>query len=335
MKALITGITGQDGSYLAEFLLSKNYQVHGLVRRSSVDNLGRISHILSDIELHRGNLADGESINSVICSVVPDEIYNLGAQSDVFSSFHSPNYTAQVNGLSVDLILGAMKRHCPHCKLYQASTSELYGNANESPQNEQTAFSPNSPYAVAKLHAYWSAVNYRNSFGIYAANGILFNHESPRRGLDFVTKKIAQGMARIYCKDIDVIYLGDLNSCRDWGFAPDYVEAMWMILQQPMPDDFVVATGVSHSVREFCEESAKLIGYELRWKGVGVDEIGYDNNTGKILVKVDPRYYRPSDIHNLLGDITRAKEILKWSPKTTFEQLVEKMVSSELDILQN
>jgi len=332
MKALITGITGQDGSYLAELLLKKNYEVHGMVRRSSSDNyLGRISHLLPNIQIHRGNLADGESINSIVCSVKPDEIYNLGAQSDVFSSFHSPNYTAQVNGFSVDLILGAIKRCCPLCKLYQASTSELYGNATESPQNENTRFSPNSPYAVAKLYAYWSVVNYRNNFGIYAANGILFNHESPRRGLDFVTRKISQDIVRVHRGQQDAVCLGDLNSRRDWGFAPDYVEAMWLILQQPMPDDFVVATGISHSVRQFCEEASKILGYELVWSGTGVDECGSDKNTGKTIIKVNPDYYRPSDIRELIGDYTKAKDVLKWSPKINFRQLVEKMVSSELE----
>lgn len=335
-RALITGITGQDGSYLAEFLLDKGYEVHGLVRRSSVHGTERIDHLLADdlITLHDGDLSDSTSIVRVVSSVQPDEIYNLAAQSHVGVSFDAAEYTGDVDALGVLRILEAvhMLGLDKTCKIYQASTSELYGKVEEVLQNEDTPFHPFSPYAVAKQYGFWMVKEYRDAYGMFACNGILFNHESERRGENFVTRKITKAAARISLGLQDHLELGNLDSLRDWGYAKDYVECMWMILQHDVPDDFVIATGVQHSVREFVEWSFAHVGIELDWEGEGVDEKGYDRATGKMLVCVNPAFYRPTDVVDLWGDPTKAKTVLGWDPqKTTCEELCRIMVEHDLE----
>jgi len=325
--ALITGITGQDGSYLAELLLEKDYEVHGIVRRSSLINTHRIDHIYPQLHLHYGDLTDATNLISVIKKVEPDEIYNLGAQSHVKVSFETPDYTAQVDGLGTLRVLEAVRLLGMEKKtrIYQASTSELYGEVQETPQSETTPFHPRSPYGVAKLYGYWIIKNYRESYKMHCSSGILFNHESPRRGETFVTRKITQGLSRISSGLQSSIELGNLNAKRDWGHAKDYVEAMWLMLQQDEPDDYVIATGQQYSVKEFIEEAAPIFGFNIEWMGEGLDEIGYDWGMKRTVVKVNDRYFRPAEVESLLGDATKAKEKLGWEPKTTFKELVEDM----------
>ena len=325
--ALITGITGQDGSYLAELLLEKGYEVHGIVRRSSLINTHRIDHIYDDLHLHYGDLTDATNIISVIKKVEPDEIYNLGAQSHVKVSFETPEYTGQVDALGTLRILEAVRLLGMEDKvrIYQASTSELYGLVQETPQTETTPFYPRSPYGVAKLYGYWIIKNYREAYGMYACSGILFNHESPRRGETFVTRKITRGLSRISVGLQDCLYLGNLNAMRDWGHAKDYVEAMWLMLQQDEAEDFVIATGEQHSVREFCEKAAPFFGLNFEWMGEGLDEVGFHWGAKKPIIKVDTKYFRPAEVETLLGDPTKAKEKLGWEPKTSFDELIEDM----------
>jgi len=325
--ALITGITGQDGSYLAELLLEKGYEVHGIVRRSSLINTHRIDHIYNQINLHYGDLTDSTNLVGIIQKVQPDEIYNLGAQSHVKVSFETPEYTGQTDALGTLRILEAVRLLGLEKKtrIYQASTSELYGLVQEVPQKETTPFYPRSPYGVAKIYGFWIVKNYREAYGMHASSGILFNHESPRRGETFVTRKITRALSRISSGQQDVLQLGNLNAKRDWGHAKDFVEAMWLMLQQDEPDDYVIATGVQYSVREFVEEAAPYFGMSIDWEGEGLDEIGIDKNTGKVVVKVNPKYFRPAEVETLLGDATKAKEKLGWEPRTSFKQLVEDM----------
>jgi GDPmannose 4,6-dehydratase len=336
--ALITGITGQDGSYLAEFLLKKNYIVHGIKRRTSLFNTDRIDHLYQDphvdnrnFMLHYGDMTDSSSLLHIIQKVQPDEIYNLAAQSHVAVSFEEPEYTANSDALGALRILEAIRilDLKEKTRFYQASTSELYGLVQEVPQKETTPFYPRSPYAVAKLYAYWITVNYREAYGIFACNGILFNHESPVRGETFVTRKITRGLARIKLGLQDCLYLGNLDAKRDWGHARDYVEVKWLILQQDHPEDFVVATGIQYSVREFIEAATKELGINISWKGKGVDEKGYDEK-GKCIVAVDERYFRPTEVESLLGDASKAKDKLGWAPKTTFSELVSEMIREDL-----
>ena len=342
--ALITGITGQDGSFLAEFLLKKGYEVHGTLRRSSSFNTGRIEHLYLDewvrdmkksrlINLHWGDMTDSSSLVRIINQIQPTEIYNLAAQSHVKVSFDVPEYTADADALGVLRLLEAV-RICGlehSCRIYQASTSELYGKVQEVPQSETTPFYPRSPYGVAKQYGFWIVKNYRESYGMYCVNGILFNHESERRGETFVTRKITLAAARIAQGFQDKLYLGNLNSLRDWGYARDYVECMWLIMQQPQPDDFVIATGEFHSVRDFCTLAFHYAGIELEWQGEGLDEKGIDKATGKVIVEVDKKYFRPAEVDQLLGDPTKAKTQLGWNPrKTTFDQLVKLMVEHDL-----
>ena len=343
-KALITGITGQDGSFLAEFLIEKGYEVHGVLRRSSSFNTGRIEHLYLDewvrdmkkrrlVELHWGDMTDSSSLIRIISEVKPDEIYNLAAQSHVKVSFDVPEFTADTDANGVLRLLEAVRiaglTHC--CRIYQASTSELFGLVQEVPQKETTPFYPRSPYGVAKLYGFWMMTNYRESYNMFCCNGILFNHESERRGETFVTRKITLAAARIAQGFQDKLYLGNLNALRDWGYAKDYVECMWLILQQEKPDDFVIATGHYHTVREFCTLAFKEAGIELRWEGEGVDEKGIDIATGKVLVEVDPKYFRPAEVDQLLGDPSKAKKLLGWNPqKTSFEDLVRIMVQHDM-----
>ncbi len=336
-KALITGITGQDGSYLAELLLKKSYEVHGIIRRSSSFNTGRIDHLHANPKingkcffLHHGDLSDSSNITRLLQQIKPDEIYNLGAQSHVRVSFDIPEYTADVDGLGTLRILDAIRDSKIKTKFYQASSSELYGEVQEIPQKETTPFYPRSPYGCAKLYAYWITKNYRESYGMFACNGILFNHESPRRGETFVTRKITRGLARIASGKHECIYLGNLDAKRDWGYAKDYVEGMWRMLQQKQPDDFVLATGETHSVREFIEECMKLLKIDFAWKGQGLKEVGYDKKTKKTLIKIDQRYFRPAEVDLLLGDPSKAKKKLGWKPETTFKQLVKIMLEEDL-----
>jgi len=326
--ALITGITGQDGSYLAELLLEKGYEVHGIVRRASLINTHRIDHIYDDIHLHYGDLTDATNIIGVIKKVEPDEIYNLGAQSHVKVSFETPEYTGNVDGLGTLRILEAVRLLGMEDKIriYQASTSELYGLVQEVPQRETTPFYPRSPYGVAKLYGYWIVKNYRESYGLHASSGILFNHESPRRGETFVTRKITRGLSRISTGQQDVLSLGNLDARRDWGHAKDFVEAMWLMLQQDKPDDYVIATGEQYSVRDFVDAAAPYFGMNIEWMGEGLDEVGYDWNTKRPVVKVDKKYFRPAEVETLLGDASKAKENLGWEPKISFKELVEDMV---------
>tara|TARA_B100000900_G_scaffold406559_1_gene417787 strand:- start:9674 stop:10678 length:1005 start_codon:yes stop_codon:yes gene_type:complete len=325
--ALITGITGQDGSYLAELLLELGYEVHGIVRRSSLINTHRIDKIYNDIHLHYGDLTDATNVISVIQKVQPDEIYNLGAQSHVKVSFELPEYTGQVDGLGTLRVLEAVRLLGMEKKtrIYQASTSELYGLVQATPQTETTPFHPRSPYGVAKLYGYWIIKNYREAYNMHCSSGILFNHESPRRGETFVTRKITQGLSRISVGLQDCLYLGNLDAKRDWGHAKDFVEAMYLMLQQDEPDDYVIATGEQHSVREFVEEAAPIFGMKIEWMGEGLDEVGYDWNTKRSVIKVRERYFRPAEVESLLGDPTKAKEKLGWEPTTSFKQLVEDM----------
>jgi len=325
--ALITGITGQDGSYLAEFLLHKGYKVHGIVRRSSLINTHRIDAIYDRIKLHYGDLTDPVNLMGVIREVKPTEIYNLGAQSHVKVSFEMPEYTSNVDGLGTLRVLEAVRMLGMEkdVRIYQASTSELYGEVQETPQTETTPFHPRSPYGVAKLYGYWIVKNYREAYGFHASSGILFNHESPRRGETFVTRKITQGLSRISVGLQNVLYLGNVNSKRDWGHAKDYVEAMWLMLQQDEPDDYVIATGEQYSVKDFVNEAAPYFGFKLDWMGEGLDEVALDLNTKRTVISVNEKYFRPSEVESLLGDATKAKEKLGWEPKTTFKQLVEDM----------
>ena len=336
-KALITGITGQDGSFLAEFLLEKGYEVHGMVRRSSVERRDRIEHLngRKNYYLHYGDMTDSLSIVNLLQKIEPDEIYNLAAQSHVQVSFDVPEYTADADGVGLLRILQAIRmlKIEKKCKVYQASTSELYGKVEEVPQNEKTPFHPYSPYAVAKLYAFWIAKEYREAYGMFVCNGILFNHESERRGETFVTRKITLAAARIAKGKQDKLYLGNMDSLRDWGYAKDYVECMWLILQQDKPDDFVVATGDQHSVKEFCQLAFHYAGIELDFRGEGKDMKGIDKATGRILVEVSPEFYRPTDVVNLWGDPAKARAVLGWNPtKTSFEELVRIMVEHDLAI---
>ncbi|WP_158904624.1 GDP-mannose 4,6-dehydratase [Burkholderia sp. L27(2015)] len=337
-KALITGVTGQDGAYLAELLLDKGYEVHGVKRRSSLFNTDRIDHLYQDphetnrrFVLHYGDMTDSSSLTRIIQQVQPDEIYNLAAQSHVAVSFEEPEYTANSDALGALRILEAIRILGLEKKtrFYQASTSELYGLVQETPQKETTPFYPRSPYAVAKLYAYWITVNYREAYGIYACNGILFNHESPVRGETFVTRKITRALARIKLGLQECLYLGNIDAKRDWGHAKDYVEMQWLMLQQERAEDFVIATGVQYSVREFVVAAAQEVGLEITWKGGGVDEKGYDAN-GKCIVAVDPRYFRPTEVETLLGDASKAKEMLGWTPKISFKELVSEMMREDL-----
>ena len=338
-RALITGITGQDGAYLAELMLKKNYEVHGIKRRASQFNTDRIDHLYQDphesdrrFVLHYGDLTDSTNLIRIVQQVQPDEIYNLAAQSHVQVSFETPEYTANADALGTlrlleaIRILGLEKK----TKFYQASTSELYGLVQETPQTEKTPFYPRSPYAAAKLYAYWITVNYREAYGIFGCNGILFNHESPVRGETFVTRKITRGLARIKLGFQDCVYLGNLDGKRDWGHARDYVELMWLMLQQEAPKDYVIATGLQHSVRDFVNIAGREVGFDLRWEGEGVAEKGYDRNTGKCIVAVDRRYYRPTEVDSLLGDASLAKKELGWEPKTSFEEMVAEMIARDL-----
>lgn len=337
-KALITGVTGQDGSYLAEFLLEKGYEVHGMIRRSSVEKRERIDQLSSDPDfyLHYGDLSDSMSLVSLINSVKPDEIYNLAAQSHVQVSFDVPEYTADVVATGVLRILEAV-RVCgleKSCRIYQASTSELYGKVEEVPQKETTPFHPYSPYAVAKQYGFWIVKEYREAYGMFAASGILFNHESERRGENFVTRKITLAASRIAQGKQEKLYLGNLSSLRDWGYARDYVECMWLILQHDCPEDFVIATGEQHTVREFCQLAFQCVGIELTFTGQGMEEKGIDKSTGKVLVEVSSEFYRPTDVVNLLGDPSKAKSILGWNPmRTSFKDLVRIMVESDMELV--
>jgi GDPmannose 4,6-dehydratase len=337
--ALIFGITGQDGAYLTEFLLDKGYEVHGIKRRSSSPNTGRIDHLYQDpheknrkLFLHYGDMTDASNITSVIQKVKPDEIYNLAAQSHVQVSFENAEYTAEVDAVGPLRILEAIRLLDlkDKTKFYQASTSELYGLVQETPQTEKTPFYPRSPYGVAKLYGYWITVNYREAFNIFACNGILFNHESPRRGETFVTRKITQAVSRIALNEQDTLFLGNLDAKRDWGYAKDYVEAMWMMLQQEKPDDYVIATGETHSVREFTELAFKEVGINIKWQNSGVEEEGIDKKTNKVVVKIDPRYFRPTEVDLLLGNPAKAKKAFGWQPKTSFQDLVKIMVAADL-----
>ena len=325
--ALITGITGQDGSYLAELLLEKGYEVHGIVRRSSLINTHRIDHIYKQIHLHYGDLTDATNLIGVIKKVEPHEIYNLGAQSHVKVSFETPEYTGQVDGLGTLRVLEAVRLlgMQDEVRIYQASTSELYGLVQAVPQTETTPFYPRSPYGVAKLYGYWIVKNYRESYGMHCSSGILFNHESPRRGETFVTRKITRGLSQISVGLQDVLYLGNLDAKRDWGHAKDFVEAMWLMLQQDEPDDYVIATGQQYSVREFVDKAAPYFGLRLEWQGEGLNEVAVDKITKRTVVAVDEKYFRPAEVESLLGDPTKAKEKLGWEPTTTFDQLVEDM----------
>ncbi|KAG5453436.1 GDP-mannose 4,6-dehydratase [Clonorchis sinensis] len=341
--ALITGITGQDGAYLAEFLLSKNYEVHGIIRRSSSFNTARVDHLYVAQQkmetrtffLHYGDMTDSSSLIRVISRVMPDEIYNLAAQSHVKVSFELSEYTGEVVALGTLRLLDAIRTcHLEKCvKFYQASSSELYGKAANTPQNEQTPFHPRSPYGVAKLYAYWIVVNYRESYNLFACNGILFNHESPRRGETFVTRKITRAVVRIKKGLQDVLELGNLNAERDWGFAGDYVQAMWLMLQQDEPDDYVIASGEKHSVREFTTLAFEHVGIHIRWEGEGLDEVGIDNATNIVRVRVVPRYFRPAEVDCLLGDCSKAREKLKWEPTCNFRQLIQLMVDADMQAL--
>lgn len=341
--ALLTGITGQDGSYLAELLLSKGYEVHGIIRRSSTFNTSRIDHLYADpkshregkMKLHYGDMTDSSSLVKIITLVRPREIYNLAAQSHVKISFDLSEYTAEVDAVGTLRLLDAI-RTCgleKEVRFYQASTSELYGKVAETPQNEKTPFYPRSPYACAKMYGYWIVVNYREAYNMFACNGILFNHESPRRGENFVTRKITRSVAKIHLGQLQYFQLGNLDSKRDWGHASDYVEAMWMMLQQDVPQDYVIATGEMHSVREFVEESFKYVGKEIEWKGEGVDEVGVEKGTDIVRVKVNTKYFRPTEVELLLGDASKAKRELNWRPKVSFEELVKDMMKADIELM--
>lgn len=336
-RALITGVTGQDGSYLAELLLRKGYEVHGVVRRASTFNRVRIDHLRDNPEyrerftLHYGDLGDSESLVSALRVARPDEVYNLAAQSHVGISFRMPTFTGEVSGLGVIRLLEAVRQVAPKARVYQASTSELFGKAEEVPQTESTPFHPRSPYAVAKMYAYWATVNFREAYGMFTANGILFNHESPRRGRNFVTRKITSAVAEIAAHKRDSVALGNLEARRDWGYAEDYVNAMWKMLQIDRPEDFVIGTGEAHSVREFAERAFAEAGIELEWSGSGADEVGRDRATGAVRVTVDPKYYRPAEVDFLLADPSKARRELGWRPEVGFSDLITMMVRADLD----
>ena len=333
-KAFITGVTGQDGAYLAEFLLKKNYEVHSIQRRISVFNTERIDHLLDNpkFKTYHGDLCDSSNLHTLLSRIQPDEVYNLGAQSHVAVSFEVPEYTAEVDALGTIRLLNAINDLGQSPKFYQASTSELFGGIPDTvPQNEKTPFYPKSPYGAAKLYAYWITVNYRESYGLFACNGILFNHESPIRGETFVTKKITKAVARIFFGKQEKIKLGNLNAKRDWGYAKDYVECMWLMLQQEQPDDYVIATGKTYTVKHFVEMAFEEIGINIKWEGNGINEKGKDSRTGKILVEIDPKYFRPAEVDILCGDPTKAKQKLEWEPKTTLKELVKLMVKSDLE----
>jgi GDPmannose 4,6-dehydratase len=340
-KAFVTGITGQDGSYLSELLIKKGYEVHGMIRRSSSFNTGRIDHLYNDPEiynrnlfLHYGDLTDSSNLNRLLEKIQPDEIYNLGAQSHVQVSFEVPEYTAEVDAIGTLRFLDAIKDTGISTRFYQASTSELYGKVIASPQDENTPFYPRSPYAVAKMYGYWILINYREAYNLFACNGILFNHESSRRGETFVTRKITRAVSRIKFGVQQYVSLGNLDSKRDWGYAPEYVEGMWRMLQQETPDDFVLATGETHTIREFVEKAFQELGMEIDWQGTGVDEKGVERKTGKMLVSIDPRYYRPTEVDLLLGNPAKAKKILNWEAKTKFANLVKLMVLADWEKVQ-
>lgn len=328
-KALISGITGQDGSYLAEYLLSRDYEVHGIIRRTSTENTKRIAHIMKDIHLHYGDLTDSLSLVTILAKVRPDEVYNLGAQSHVRVSFDIPEYTADVTGGGALRMLEAIRLVCPEAKFYQASSSEIFGKVQETPQNEKTPLYPRSPYGCSKAFAHWVTINYRESYDMYAVNGILFNHESPRRGENFVTKKVTRSLVRIKLGLQDKMLIGNMDSKRDWGYAGDYVEAMHLMLQQPEPDDFVIATGETHSVRDLIEIAAKYLDLGLSWQGEGLEEKGYDKK-GNLIIEVDPHFFRPAEVDVLLGDANKAKRRLGWEPENEFEDLVKMMIDYDL-----
>ncbi|MBL0058323.1 MAG: GDP-mannose 4,6-dehydratase [Elusimicrobia bacterium] len=332
-KALITGITGQDGSYLAEFLLEKGYKVFGMVRRSSTDSLERISHIKDRLEFIHGDLTDQSSLDEAVRVVKPDEIYNLAAQSFVPVSWNQPALTADVTGLGVTRLLESVRKYKPDAKFYQASSSEMFGKVQETPQNEKTPFYPRSPYGVAKVYGHWITVNYRESYNLFACSGILFNHESPRRGLEFVSRKVTHAVARIKMGLAQELKMGNLEAKRDWGFAGDYVEAMWLMLQHPAPDDFVIATGQTHTVRRLVELAFEVAGIELEWRGQGVDEKGIDRLTGRVVVTIDPQFLRPAEVDLLIGNPFKAKSLLGWSPHVSFDKLVAMMVRNDLNHL--
>ena len=335
-KALITGVTGQDGSYLAEFLLARDYEVHGVVRRASTFNRQRIDHLRKasmgerHLRLHYGDLGDTESLTNILAEVRPDEVYNLAAQSHVGISFSMPTYTGDVSGLGTVRLLEAVRKVVPEARFYQASSSELFGKIHEVPQSESTPFHPRSPYAVAKLYSFWVTINFREAYGLFAANGILFNHESPRRGENFVTRKITRAVAEIAAGERDWVSMGNLEARRDWGFAGDFVDAMWRILQHDEADDWVVGTGEDHSVREFCEYAFAHAGIELEWSGEGVDEVGRDRSNGATRVVVNPRYFRPAEVDRLVADPAKARRDLGWEPQVKFEELVRMMVDSDI-----
>lgn len=337
-KALITGITGQDGSYLAELLLEKGYEVHGIIRRASSFNTKRIDHLFQDhhnegvkLFLHYGDLADSSILNKLIREIKPDEVYNLGAQSHVKVSFDIPEYTGDITGLGTLRLLEAIRQENPSTKFYQASSSEMFGLVQEIPQKETTPFYPRSPYGVAKVYSYWITKNYRESYGIHASNGILFNHESPRRGETFVTRKITRGLANIKLGLEPKLYLGNLDAKRDWGYAKDYAEGMWLMLQQDSGDDYVLATNETHTVREFCELAAQELGMDLVWEGEGVNEVGKDKVSGQTIIEIDSKYFRPAEVDLLIGDYGKAKEKLNWSPRISFEELVKLMAMEDLE----
>lgn len=335
--ALITGITGQDGSYLAELLLEKGYVVHGIIRRASVFNTERIDHLIGKEHfiLHHGDVTDSSNINKLMSTIQPDEVYNLAAQSHVQVSFEVPEYTAQVDAMGTLRILDALRNYCPNAKFYQASTSELYGKVQEIPQTENTPFYPRSPYGVAKIYGFWIVKNFREAYDLYACNGILFNHESERRGKTFVTRKITIGLAEVAQGIRGTLSLGNLDSKRDWGYAKEYVEAMWLMLQQDKPEDFVIATGKTYTVREFIEKAAKYVGFDIVWEGTGVDEVGIDRNTGKKVIEINPKYFRPTEVDLLIGDATKAMNQLGWKAKVELDELVKIMMEHDIQMVQN
>lgn len=332
-KAFITGITGQDGSYLAELLLEKGYEVHGMIRRASVFNTERIEHIFSKLILHYGDITDSSNVNHLLGKIKPDEIYNLSAQSHVQVSFEVPEYTAQVDALGTLRILDAMRLHCPNARFYQASTSELYGKVQEIPQSETTPFYPRSPYGVAKIYGFWIVKNFREAYGLYACNGILFNHESERRGKTFVTRKITRGLCQVAKGELTTLKLGNINSLRDWGYAPEYVYGMWLMLQQEQAEDFVLATGKTYSIKTFIEKSAKYVGYDIYWEGEGLLEKGIDKISGKTIIEIDEKYFRPTEVDLLHGNPAKAKAKLNWETKVDIDELVKIMMEYDKEAI--
>ena len=332
-KAFITGVTGQDGSYLVELLLDKGYEVHGLIRRASNFNTERIDHLMGhrQVQLHHGDMTDSANLNKLLSTIRPDEIYNLAAQSHVQVSFEVPEYTAQVDAIGTLRLLDAMNNHCPEARFYQASTSELYGKVQEIPQSETTPFYPRSPYAAAKIYAFWITKNFREAYQLYACNGILFNHESERRGKTFVTRKVTMCLSEIALGVRDVLKLGNLDAKRDWGYAKEYVEAMWLMLQQDRAEDYVIATGKTYTVRHFVELAAQHVGFDMMWEGEGLDEIGIDRKSGRVIVRIDPRYFRPAEVDLLIGDASKARNELGWVPQVGIEELVDIMMRHDLE----